>query len=405
MIRVLETLLLPDVQRFMREHALDDPHQLVLKAHRYPDLPIAAIAEQLQARRKAQPKLPEWFATEGIIFPPTLSMEQCSSEATARYKSSLLRGQRLIDLTGGAGVDTYYLNQSFGQADYVEQDGRLAQLARHNFAVLGASSIRVHSTSAEDFLVALSEPVDVIYLDPARRNAQARKVFQLADSAPNVLELQDALLAKAATVLLKTAPLLDIRAAVQELKNVSQVHVVAVRNEVKEVLYRLDREPADGPEITAINLQSLGEEPFSFLRSQEAHAEVAYADPMTYLYEPNAALMKAGAFKLIAQRFGLSKLHPNTHLYTSDEPIADFPGRAFQCRAVVPYQKKSVRKHVPDGRASITTRNFPDAVAIVRKKLGLDDGGNLYLFAVRSANEQLRIVVTEKVTRTMDTKP
>ena len=394
----LETLTSPKVQRFMREHALDDPHQLALQARRYPDLPIAAIAEQLQARRKAQHKLPEWLATGGLVFPPTLSMEQCSSEATARYKSSLLRGQRLVDLTGGAGVDTYYLSRSFAQTDYVEQDERLAQLARHNFLVLGASSISIHATSAETFLPSLPQPVDAIYLDPARRDAQARRVFQLADSTPNVLELQNELLAKATTVLLKTAPLLDLQATLQALKNVSQVHVVAVRNEVKEVLYRLDREPADGPEITAINLQSLGEEPFSFLRSQEAHAEVTYAEPKTYLYEPHAALMKAGAFKLIAQRFGLSKLHPNTHLYTSDELMSDFPGRTFRCRAVVPYQKKFVRKHVPDGRASITTRNFPDAVAIVRRKLGLDDGGNLYLFAVRLESEQLRIVVTEKVT-------
>jgi 16S rRNA G966 N2-methylase RsmD len=394
----LETLTSPKVRRFMREHALDDPHQLALQAHRYPDLPIAAIAEQLQARRKAQPKLPEWFATEGLVFPPALSMEQCSSETAARYKGSLLHGQRLVDLTGGAGVDTYYLSQSFAQTDYVEQDERLAQLARHNFAVLGASSISTHATSAEAFLSSLFQPVDALYLDPARRDAQARRVFQLADSTPNVLELQNELLAKATTVLLKTAPLLDLQATLQVLKNVSQVHVVAVRNEVKEVLYRMDRGHTGEPEITAINLQAAFEVPFSFFRAQETRAEATYAEPKTYLYEPNAALMKAGAFKLIAQRFGLSKLHPNTHLYTSDQLTADFPGRAFRCRAVVPCQKKSVRKHVPDGRASIATRNFPDAVAAVRKKLGLEDGGRAYLFAARLVNEQLRIVITEKVT-------
>ena len=392
-----ETLASPEVQRFMREHALDDPHQLALQARHYPDLPIPAIAEQLQARRKAQRKLPEWSATEGLIFPPTLSMEQCSSEATARYKSSLLRGQRLVDLTGGAGVDTYYLSQSFAQTDYVEQDERLAQLARHNFSVLSASSIRVHSTSAEEFLVALSEPVDVIYLDPARRNAQASKVFQLADSAPNVLELQDALLAKAATVLLKTAPLLDIQATLHVLNNVSQGHVVAGRNEVKEVLYRLDRGHTGEPEITAVNLQSFADQPFSFFRPEESQTEVTYTDPLAYLYEPHAALMKAGAFKLIGQRFGLDKLHPNTHLYTSDRLVSEFPGRAFRCRAVVPYQKKAVRKYLPDGKASITTRNFPDPVATVRKKLGLADGGAAYLFAARLANEQLRIIIADKI--------
>ncbi len=394
----LETLTSPEVQRFMREHALDDPHQLALQAHRYPDLPIPAIAEQLQARRKAQPKLPEWLATEGLIFPPTLSMEQCSSEATARYKSSLLRGQRLVDLTGGAGVDTYYLSQSFAQTDYVEQNEGLANLARHNFSVLGASSVRVHAVTAEAFLNNLSEPVDVIYLDPARRDAQARRVFQLADSTPNVLALQDELLTKATTVLLKTAPLLDIQATLQVLKNVSQVHVVAVRNEVKEVLYRMEQRPTNEPEIAAINLQSSADEPFSFLRSEETQAEVTYAEPMTYLYEPHAALMKAGAFKLIGQRFGLSKLHPNTHLYTSNQLVQHFPGRAFRCQAVVPYQKKAVRKQLSDAKANIAARNFPNPVATVRKKLGLDDGGDAYLFAVRLANEQLRIIVTAKVT-------
>ncbi len=394
---LFETLASPEVQRFMRDHALDDPHQLALQAHRYPDLPIPAIAEQLQARRKAQPKLPEWFATQGLIFPPTLSMEQCSSEVTARYKSNLLRGQRLIDLTGGAGVDTYYLSQSFAQTDYVEPDETLANLARHNFSVLGASSVRVHAVTAEAFLNNLFEPVDAIYLDPARRDAQARRVFQLADSTPNVRELQDELLAKAATVLLKTAPLLDIQATLHVLKNVSQVHVVAVRNEVREVLYRMDRGHTGAPEITAVNLQSSADEPFSFFRAQESQAEATYTDPLAYLYEPHAALMKAGAFKLIGQPFGLDKLHPNTHLYTSSQVVREFPGRAFRCRAVVPYQKKAVRKHLPDGKASITTRNFPDTVATVRKKLGLTDGGDAYLFAARLANEQLRIIIADKI--------
>lgn len=396
---IIEPLLLrPDIQRFLREHVLDDPYQLALQAHHYPDLPMSAIAEQLQARKKAQHKLPEWYATEGLVFPPALSMEQCSSETTARYKGSLLRGQRLVDITGGAGVDTYYLSQLFTQADYVEQNEALAQLAKHNFSALGASSVLVHAVSAEAFLNDLPEPVDTIYLDPARRDTQARRVFQLADSTPNVLELQNELLSKAATVLLKTAPLLDLQATVQELKNVSQVHVVAVRNEVKEVLYRMDRGHLGEPAITAINLQSSSEEPFSFFRTEETRAEVTYADPLTYLYEPHAALMKAGAFKLIALRFGLSKLHPNTHLYTSTELVPHFPGRTFRCQAVVPYQKKAVRKLLSEPKANITTRNFPDAVASVRKKLGLADGGEVYLFAVRLANEQLRIVIAEKVT-------
>ena len=390
-------LLQPHIQQFICEHEHDDPYQLILQAHRYPGYPIPEVAEQIQARRKARHKLPEWYTTQGILFPPALSMEQCSSQATAQFKRSLVQGQRLVDLTGGAGVDTYYLSQSFGQTDYVEQEATLIQMAKHNFSVLGAHHIQTHTTSAEEFLTMLNEPVDCIYLDPSRRDAQANKVFQLADSRPNVLELQEILLAKASTVLLKTAPLLDIRATVQDLRRVTQVCVVAVDNEVKEVLYLLSKAKKTDPEITAVNLRTASEERFSFYPQQEANAKVTYADPLGYLYEPNAAVMKAGAFKLIAQRFRLNKLHPNTHLYTSDQLVTDFPGRTFRCRAIEPYRKKAIRKHLPERKANIATRNFPDSVAAIRKKLGIQEGGDTYLFATRPLKGNLAIIITQKV--------
>ena len=390
------TLLQPSIQQFIREHERDDPYQLVLQAHRYPEYPIPAIVEQIQARQKAKDKLPEWYAAEGILFPPPLSLEQCSSQPAAQYKAGLVKGERLIDLTGGAGVDTYYLSQSFQQTDYVEQQASLTNLARHNFSVLGAGHIRTHPATAEEFLVALQEPVDCLYLDPARRDAQARKVFQLADSSPDVLALQKMLLAKAPTVLLKTAPLLDIEATVQALGTVAQVHVVAVNGEVKEVLYQLSREPSGEPLITAVNLGRNADAPFSFYRSQERNAQATYSDPLQYLYEPHAGLMKAGAFNLIAQRFHLHKLHPNTHLYTSDALVPDFPGRTLTCEAIIPYQKKAVRQYLPQAQANITTRNFPDSAATVRKKLGLKDGGTTYLFAVRLRNEKLSIIMAYK---------
>ena len=184
------------VQRFIRDHEHDDLYQLVLQSHRYPDYPMPTIADQIRARRKARPKLPDWYATEGIVFPPLLSMEQCSSQTTAQFKGTLVQGKRLIDLTGGAGVDTYYLSQSFDQVDYVEQDEALTEIAQHNFSVLGAKQIRTHTSSAEVFLQRLSDPVDCIYLDPARRDDQHRKVFRLADSQPNVLELRSILRAE-----------------------------------------------------------------------------------------------------------------------------------------------------------------------------------------------------------------
>ena len=383
-------------QQFIREHEHDDPYELSLQAHRYPDLPMSAIAEQIQARQKAKRKLPKWYATEGIVFPPPLSMEQCSSEVTAQYKQRLAYGQRLVDLTGGAGVDTYYLSQSFGRTDYVEAQAVLADIARHNFTVLGASDISVHAASAEGFLDSLFESVDCVYLDPARRDTRANKVFRLEDSQPNVTELQSTLLARATTVLLKTAPLLDIQAALRTLIHTKEVHVVAVNNEVKEVLYLMTLSPPMQPKVTAVNLRAHSAEQFSYFLHQEAGAAVTHSEPLTYLYEPNAALMKAGAFKLIAQRFNLYKLHPHTHLYTSDQPLPNFPGRCFRCRAVVPYQKKAVRKVLPEARANVATRNFPDSVATVRKKLGLQDGGDIYLFAVRLLDEKMSILITQK---------
>ncbi len=278
----------------------------------------------------------------------------------------------------------------------MEQDPTLTEIARHNFSVLGAHHIRTHATSAEMFLPELHNPVDCIYLDPARRDHDNRKVFQLADCHPDVLALQDVLLTKARTVLLKTAPLLDIQAAVQALRKVVQVYVVAVNNEVKEVLYLLTQQENQDPQITAVNLRADAEERFSFLRSQETDAQATYAPPLSYLYEPHAALMKAGAFGLIAQRFGLRKLHPNTHLYTSEQRISNFPGRTFRCRAVVPYQKKAVRQHLAQPKANITSRNFPDSVATIRKKLGIQEGGDTYLFAVRLENNALSIIISSK---------
>ena len=394
---VLADVLPPHIQQFIRDHEHDDPYQLALQARRYPDYPVPAIAEQIQVRRKAYHKLPEWYATEALVFPPSLSLEQCSSQTTAPFKSRLVSGKKVVDLTGGAGVDTYYLSQSFESADYVEQDATLAEIARHNFSALGAQHrIQTHTATAEAFLQTLREPVDCIYLDPARRDDHARKVFRLADSQPNAVALLDGLLTKASSVLLKTAPLLDIQATIQDLGVAKQVYVVAVNNEVKEVLYLLTEGIQANPNIIAVNLGADAEDHFSFDRSQEALAEVTYAHPLDYLYEPNAALLKAGAFKLIAQRYGLHKLHPNTHLYTSADLVSDFPGRAFRCQAVVPYQKKAVRSHLSELKANITTRNFPDSVATVRKRLGLKEGGATYLFAARLSQGELAVIITRK---------
>ncbi|MGB3586935.1 MAG: hypothetical protein WBA23_10365 [Tunicatimonas sp.] len=385
----------PYVQQFIREHESDDPFQLTLQTKRYPDIPIQLVAQQIQARKKAKGKLPEWYQTKGIIFPSQLAMEQCSSEATAKYKSSLVSGKTMVDLTGGAGVDTYYLSQSFKQADYVEQNPQLAAIEQHNFSQLGTSSVQTHVSDAATFLSSVNS-VDLIYLDPARRNDANQKVFRLSDCSPDVTQLLPYLLKKAKQVMVKTSPMLDINQAAEDLGSVVEIHVVAVNNECKEVLYLLSATAKELPKITATDITS-GIAPLVFTRQEEAEATIAFAEPQRFIYEPNAAILKAGAFRMIAQQWNLAKLHPNTHLYTSEKLVADFPGRIFKLEAVLSYRKKEVQAHVPDKKANITTRNFGDPVTIVRKKLGLKEGGDVYLLATRTrANERI-ILLTRKI--------
>ena len=390
----LEVLQEPHIRQFIREHESDDPYALALQVKRYPDVPIQQVAEQIQGRQKARKKLPEWYEAEGVIFPSALSMEQCSSETTAKFKSKLVSGKTAVDLTGGAGVDSYYLSHSFEQFHYVEQNPLLAAITQHNFTQLGTSVIQVHTTDAESFVSSM-DGVDLIYLDPDRRNDANRKVFRLSDCSPDVLHLLPRLLASAKQIMLKTSPMLDIDAALRDLDYVDQVYVVAVNNECKEVLYILSSEAAEFPIITAIDL---GTEvvPLQFTREEEADAPVTYTEPQQYLYEPHAAILKAGAFRSVAQQWKVDKLHPHTHLYTSSQLIPNFPGRSFRVEAVLPYQKKPIRKLIPEGKANITTRNFSDSVATVRKKLELQEGGDTYLFATRTQSADRVILLTHK---------
>lgn len=392
----ITSLLRPEVQAFIQAHEQDEPAQLVLEGHKYPAIPIKEVAAQIQARQKAKHKFPEWYQKSGIIFPPALSVEQASSEVTGRYKAGLVKGEHLVDLTGGMGMDTYYLSQSFQQTDYVEQDEALVSLAKHNFEALGRTKITTYHTSAEDFLKNLNRKADCIYLDPARRDEQKRKVFRLEDCTPDVVALQDLLLDKGKKVLIKTAPLLDIQAALQVLKHVEKVLVIAVNQECKEVLYLLDQEFEGEPKISTVHFLHEQVQEFSFSRRQEEKAEVLYAEPSDYLYEPNTAILKAGAFKAVAEAFQLAKLHPNSHLYTSNELQTQFPGRIFQLKAVSKYNKKAIQQLIPSGKANITTRNFPDSVQQIRKKIGIKEGGEIYVFATTDLDNKNILLVTEK---------
>lgn len=387
----------PHVKKFILEHQDDDPATLLLSASKYPDVPLREVAAQIKARQKAKNKIPSWYQSENIIFPPALAMEQCSSEATARLKSEWLQGDKLIDLTGGAGIDTYFLSRRFNRTYYVEKETELGLLAKHNFARLQAPRIHVTIMDALDFLKGDSMPVDWIYIDPARRDDHHARVFRLSDCQPDVTLIQDSLFRRADNILIKTSPMLDIKQALKELRNVEKVYVVAVRNEVKEVLYAIQKGFEHTPHIHTINLKNYEDrEIFSYPSDAESTATVIFDYPKGYLYEPNAAILKAGGFKIIGACFGLLKLHPHSHLYTSDRHLKDFPGRKFKIQAISRLNKKEVLAHIPEGKAHITARNFPYSVDMIRKKTGLTPGGDHYVFATTNMDHKLVLLICVK---------
>ena len=381
---------------FIREHLNDDVPTLALKkAPVGTDFSLAL--RQIEARQLLQKKAPEWSANEALLFPARRSIEQCSSEATARYKAELVEGDNFADLTGGLGIDTYYILQGFSHGDYVESQPELCALARHNFAVL-ATPVNVHNETTETFLNHC-DTYDCLYIDPSRRDAYGRKTVSIGDCAPNVAELQDALLQKATTVIIKLSPMLDLSLALTELRCVKEIHVVAVANECKELVFRIERGYSGQVRLHCANL--LTQQPIvTFTTEEERDCPLRLADSVgRYLFEPNAALLKAGCFKLPASRFEARKLHKNSHLYTSDTLIEDFPGRIFAVEAVAPFNKKVRQTLLPDlEKANLAVRNFPLSVAELRKTLKISEGGDAYVFATTLRGDERALIRTKKAT-------
>ncbi len=342
--------------------------------------------------------MPSWVANLDLLFPANLSVEQSSSEVTATYKANLVSGETLVDLTGGFGIDSFAFSRRFRHVSYVERQPELALLAGFNFTQLEAKNITVYPTDAEAFLSTLEEPVDVLFLDPARRGQSQERVHLLQDCEPDVLRLLPLLLQKSKAVLLKTAPMLDIDLALQQLTNVVQVWVIAVQNECKEVLYLLKPDAFAAPLITAVNLKpEQPEEPLTFTKGAEENARVTFSEPQRYLYEPNTALLKAGAYKWLSEEFGVNKLHRNSHLYTSTELQAAFPGRIFEITAQPKANAKELYQLLPAKKANITVRNYPLTVAQLREKVKLKEGGDDYLFATTDLNNKPILLLCRKV--------
>ena len=341
-------------KQFVRNHVTADVQTLLLRPHPA-GLNVRKLAAQITARQKARLKLPTWYGSDELVFPPTLSVEQASSETAARYKSSLVGGKLLLDLTGGMGVDTGAFAERVERVIYAEQQPELAQLAAHNLPLLGARNVTVQTGDGLTVISQLPEPADWVYLDPHRRNEQGDKVVRLDQCEPDVShpDVLQKLLTHARNILLKTSPLIDVDATIRQLSGpgygVESVHVVAVLGEVKEVLFVITHIPAGGlmARVSAVNLLSDSTVAFSFSRDNERTANVQFGDPQTYLYEPNAAVLKAGAFRSVAERFDLTKLAPNTHLYTSHELLPDFPGRTFVIDQLLKPDRKAVQTLLP----------------------------------------------------------
>ena len=381
--------------------------ELALQRKRYAHLSDEEwrwMLQQVEGRQRTHDKLPTFAQIEDWWYPIRLSCEQCSSEATARYKAAIIRqlGEKqdiLIDLTGGYGVDTYFLSEQTTQAHYVERNEELCRIAQHNFQIAN-KPIHVHNTSAEDFLAqysmagSVSSDVKkevVVYLDPARRDAHGGKVFRIEDCEPDVIRILPSLRTISNTILIKFSPMLDITSALQSLGNEWDVHVVALHNEVKEIIFATGNN-----RIHAVNILHEGNDQFSFTRSEEKNALCIMADSMCeYIYEPNAAIIKAGAFRLVAERFQLHKLDHNTHLYTADQLIEDFPGRVWKVTAQ-PIKNQRDIAALGIQRAAILTRNYPLTPEELRKKFKLQESDSYFLIGARIANKPI-LLLTKRV--------
>ncbi|HLT50738.1 MAG TPA: class I SAM-dependent methyltransferase [Arenibacter sp.] len=367
---------------------------VVLKGHGFPGVESKELVQQIEAKEKCREKLPTWFNTPGIYYPNRLNIEQTSSEITAQYKVGIVTGNSLLDLTGGLGVDSYFFSHKIARVVHCEIDPDLAEIAKHNFRVLGRTNIDTHVGDGLAHLFRSRPKPDWIFIDPSRRHNAKGKVFLLSDCLPNVPENLDLILGGAGHIMIKTSPLLDISAGLKELRSVKEVYILSVKNEVKELLWILRSGQQGEIAIKTTNLLPSGEEVFNFFMSDEKRAIPHYSAPLAYLYEPNSAILKSGAFKLIGARYGLHKLHEHSHLYTGDAPIS-FPGRRFKIERQLPFNKKAIQD-LGIAKANITTRNFPLPVAEIKKRFKIRDGGPDYLFFTTDKNGKRIILKCSK---------
>ncbi len=388
-------LLNIEVQEFINANLNSDITSIILKGTVFHNVETREIIEQIEAKKKCKSKLLSWFNTPHIYYPNKLNIEQTSSELTAQYKSGLINGNSLIDLTGGFGVDCFYFSKYFKEVTHCEIDMSLSEIVSHNYKTLGISSIKTISGDGLQFLKDSHKTYDWIYVDPSRRNESKGKVFFLKDCLPNIPDSLPLLFERSKRIMVKTSPLLDISVGINGLKNVKEIHIVAVENEAKELLFILEKNYEGDIEVLTTNLKKNKDESFAFKWSEETDAEANFSEPLAYLYEPNSAILKSGGFKSISAQFTVFKLNVNSHLYTHDHLI-DFPGRSFKIDKVLPYSKKVLRSGLPP-KANVTVRNFPETVSQLRNKFKITEGGNLYLFFTTNMENEKIVLICSKV--------
>lgn len=387
-------LLSQEVQLYIQDHLNTDIAKIAFKKSPFEGIEMSELLTQIESKKKSKDKLPTWFETHNILFPKKLSIEQTSSEQCAQYKASLVKGEKLIDLTGGFGIDCYFFSQSIKQVLHCEMQEDLSEIVQLNNIALGVSNIQCHTGDSLVYLTNNTQSWDIIYVDPHRRNDAKEKVFFLSDCAPNVPENLDLLFSRSKKIMIKTSPLLDIQAGINELKNVKSIHIVALHNEVKELLWCLEKDYTEAVELVAVNITK--EDTTVFKTFLDREIEPHFSEPQQYLYEPNAAILKTGKFNDICYDFNLLKLHPHSHLYTN-ETLIPFPGRSFKIEQILPYNKQVAKEYLTNLKANVTIRNFPMKVDEIRKKWKIKDGGDTYLFFTTNLQNERIIIVTSKI--------
>ncbi|MCK5906691.1 MAG: class I SAM-dependent methyltransferase, partial [Flavobacteriales bacterium] len=377
-----------------------DISKLLFKGSPFAEVDIKELVNQIEAKKKSRIKLSTWYKKEEIVFPAKLSIEQTSSEKTAEFKASLFEGKKAIDLTGGFGVDTFYFSKRFEHFTHCEYTPELSEIVKHNFKIFNKNNVDFVSGDGLKYLKNTKGKFDLIYLDPARRSDVKGKVFMLADTQPNPVENLKLLFLKSDNILIKVSPILDIKNTLRELTNVKSIYIVSLNDEVKELLFHLEKGCNTAVNIECVDLYYSKEKTQNSFSVDDSNFQAEYSQPKKYIYEPSATVLKAGAFNQISEKLGLYKIAPNSHLYTSDELKKSFQGRVFEVTNTSKPNKKEIKKILPSLKANITTRNFPMSVVDIRKKFKVKDGGEDYLFFTTDNSNQTIIIYGRKILQT-----